>query len=204
MTLAKRSDRPGGEDTNPALETDGGTGGKTDEAFRTYTDDEYGYTLAYPADWSVEPDPDGGVTFEAPESTVGVTVFVERGARLTPEASAEAFLAELRTDEHVRALELAAPRSVRSKTDQTAALIECSYSDESCERWWLEYLFVRHENVSYTLGIDWSDTVSFGTTADAIVASFTLDATGSRDEARRRFDIMQPTDSESTRPTDSE
>jgi hypothetical protein len=159
------------------IETDGGlVGGDEDgTALRMYTDDEYGYSLAYPADWAVEPDSGGGATFEAPRSAAGATVFVEESG-LTPEASAAAFLDDLAADEHVHARELLAQQDVRLESGQTGQVVECAYVGDSHERWRLSYLFVRADDTGYTLGIDWNDTSEFDATATAMVESFTLGA----------------------------
>jgi hypothetical protein len=165
------------EHAGATIETDGGVVGRDEDgtALRTYTDDEFGYSLAYPADWSVEPDLNGGTTFEAPRSAAGAAVFIEEN-RLTPEAAAAAFLDDLAADEHVHARELLAQQDVRLESGQTGRVVECTYADDSRKRWRLSYLFVRADGTGYTLGIDWNDTSEFDATATAMVESFTLGA----------------------------
>ena len=141
----------------------------------TYTDDEYDYTIAYPNDWSVEQDSGNGTTFEAPApSSAGAVVFVESDG-LTATDAAAAFLDELDTDENVRALELLAQRDTQLENGQTAQVVECAYIDDSCEPWWLSYLFVRDDDTGYTVGVDWND-AAFDATAAAMLASFALEA----------------------------
>lgn len=158
-----------------SVEADGGPFDGDTPMLSTYIDDEYGYSLAYPAEWSIKRDPDGGTTFEASRSTTGATVFVERSG-LAPEASAAAFLAELAADEHVHALEVLAQRDTRLKSGQTGRVVVCAYVSDSCDRWRLSYLFARMDGIGYTLGIDWNDTAECDATATAMVESFALGA----------------------------
>lgn len=157
------------------IETDGGLVDRDEDGtvLRTYTDDEYGYSLAYPSDWPIELDPDGGTTFEIPWSGAGAAVFVEE-RRSTPEAAAAAFLVELDADEYVHALELLAQRNVQLESGQTGWVVECAYAGDFHERWRLAYLFVCAEDIEYTLGIDWRDTGEFERCAATILESFTL------------------------------
>lgn len=157
------------------IKTDGGLVDRDEDGtvLRTYTDDEYGYRIAYPADWTVELDSGGGVTFEAPRSAAGAAVFV-RENRLAPTAAAAAFLAELDADEYVHALKLLTQRDVQLKSGQTGQVVEYTYTGDSHERWRLAYLFVGDEDIGYTLGIDWRATTEFDSCAAAILESFTF------------------------------
>lgn len=170
----------GPDDTEHAvatIETDGGRAVRDDDetAFRTYTDGEYGYSVAYPHDWVVEPDAGGGATFEAPRSAAGAAVFVEEG-ELSPETAATAFLGELDADEHINTLELLAQRDTRLQSGQSGRVVECAYAGDAHERWRLSYLFVCADGTGYTLGIDWNDATGFDATAAAMVESFALGA----------------------------
>lgn len=166
------------------IETDGGQMDDNALAFSTYTDDEYGYSLAYPTDWTVERDSDG-TTFEAPRSSAGAVVFVEEGG-LTPKASAVAFLADLADDEHVHALDVLTRREIRLKTGQTGRIIECAYVGDSHKRWRLSYLFVAVKSTGYTVGVDWSDAVDFETVAARIVESFAVEENRLNEQNRSR------------------
>lgn len=159
------------------VETDGGLVDGDTAALQTYTDDENDYSLAYPTDWSVEPDMDGGATFEAPRSAAGAAVFVEKNVGLASKAPAAMFLDELDADEHVHALKLVSQEDIQLESGQTGQVLECAYVGDSCKRWRLAYLFVRIDDTVYTLGIDWNDTAEFDTTAAAMVESFALGAT---------------------------
>lgn len=176
-----QADDSGGPDdaecAGATIQTDGGRAMRDEDAtaLRTYTDDEYGYSLAYPADWTVELDSGGGATFEAPRSAVGAAVFVEE-SRLTPAASAAAFLAELDADEYIHALELLAQRKRQLESGQTGWIVECTYAGDSHEQWRLAYLFVCAADTGYTLGIDWNAAAEFEECAAAILESFTLQA----------------------------
>lgn len=175
------NDAAGSSDTEHAevtIETDGGrtVRDEDDTAFRTYTDSEYGYSVAYPADWSVESDSGGGATFETSRSAAGAAVFVEEHG-LSPVASAAAFLDELAADEHIRALEPLAQRDTRLQSGQTGRIIECTYVGDSCDQWRLMYLFARRDDTGYTLGIDWDDATGLDAMATMMVKSFALKAT---------------------------
>lgn len=145
-----------------------------DATLSTYSNEEYGYSLAYPADWSVEPDSDGGATFAAPQSAAGAAVFVEKHEH-TPATAAAAFLDELAADEHVHALELLAQRETVLQSGQPGHVVECTYAGDSSVRWWLAYLFAREADTGYTVGVDWNDD-AVTATASAILESFALGA----------------------------
>jgi hypothetical protein len=141
----------------------------------TYVDEECGYRLAYPADWSVDADPDGGVTFEAPDSDLGAAVFVDCDGR-TAAAAVAAFLDELDADEYVTELDVLADGTTRLASGERGRLLECIYVDDAGERWRLCYLFVTTGDTGYTLGIDWHDAIAFAATAAAMVESFSVAA----------------------------
>lgn len=166
------------ESVREVIKTDGGVADGNSVTLRTYTDNEYGYSLAYPADWSVAPDLDGGATLETSRNAAGVAVFVEEDVGLTPKAFAAVFLDELDTDKHIHALELVTQEDVRLRSGQTGQLLECVYVSDSYERWRLVYLFVCDNDTGYTLRIDWNDndTTEFETTATAMIKSFALKA----------------------------
>ena len=157
--------------TSTAVETDGGA---SDE-FVTYTDDRHGYRLAYPADWSAEPDP-SGVTLESQRSGAGAAVFVEADGT-DPSVCAAAFLAELANDDHVHTLELLGHHERMLGDGPPSVVVDCTYVGDSGERWWLSYLFARGDHAGYTLGVDWNDASGFEATAERIVASFALEPT---------------------------
>lgn len=159
------------------IETDGGRTGRDEHAaeFSTYTNDEYRYSLAYPDNWSVEPDPDGGTAFEGPAA--GAAVFVKESGGMTPETSTAVFLDELDADKHVHALEVVAQRDTQLPSGQSARVVECIYTSDSCEQWRLLYLFVHTDDTDYIVGIDWNETTKFDTPATAMAESFTLKAT---------------------------
>lgn len=165
------------EHAGATIETDGGRVVRDEDktSFRTYTDRGYDYSVAYPADWAVEPELGGGVTFESPRSAAGAAVFVEENG-LTPAESATAFLAELDADEHVHGRELLAQRDVHLTSGQNGRAVKCAYVGGSHERWQLLYLFVRVVETSYTVGIDWHDATGFDATATTMVESFALGA----------------------------
>ncbi len=166
------------ESVREIIKTDGGVTDGDGVTLRTYTGDKYGYSLAYPADWSVDPDLDGGATLETSRNAVGVAMFIEEGVRLTPKAFAAVFLDELDADKHIHALELVTQEDVRLRSGQTGQVLECVYVSDSCKRWRLLYLFVCDNDTGYTLGIDWNDndTTEFETTATTMIESFALRA----------------------------
>lgn len=157
--------------TPASVETDGGSNDEPE--FAVYTDDRYGYRLAYPADWSVEPDP-SGVVLESRRSGAGAAVFVETSP-FDPAACAATFLAELANDDHVHSLELRGHREREPGDDHQGVVVDCTYVGDSGDRWWLSYLFARDDHTGYTLGVDWNDTTGFEATAERIVASFALE-----------------------------
>jgi hypothetical protein len=164
------------ESVREVIKADGGVTDGDGVTLRTHTGNEYRYSLVYPADWSVEPDLDGGATLEGSRIAAGAAVFVEEDVELTSKASAAVFLDELDADKHVHALELVTQEDVRLRSGQTGQLLECVYVSDSYERWRLLYLFVCDNDTGYTLGIDWNDnnTIEFETTATAMIESFAL------------------------------
>ncbi|EMA35794.1 hypothetical protein [Halococcus hamelinensis] len=157
--------------TPTTVETDGGSSDEPE--FAVYTDDRYGYRLAYPADWSVESDL-SGVVLESRRSGAGAAVFVET-TRFDPAACAATFLTELADDDHVHSLELRSHRERKPGDDHQGVVVDCTYVGDSGERWWLSYLFARDDRTGYTLGVDWNDTTGFEATAERIVASFAFE-----------------------------
>lgn len=160
--------------TDGGLTDDGGTNDMPEMA--TYTDAELGYSVEYPAGWSADPDPDGGVTFTDPNSTAaGAVVFVDESVESNPSAYAARFRETLATDEHVHALERLDRRTVWLLSGHRGRVVEYAYvGDVPDDRWRLTYLFVVAETTGYTVGVDWAADTGFEAVARTIVESFRL------------------------------
>ncbi|WP_231188365.1 hypothetical protein [Haladaptatus sp. DYF46] len=151
-----------------------GSNGKM--TFRTYTDDEYGYRIAYPAEWLVEAEPTGGASFGTRRGSAGAVVYVDEGLALTLGEYVAAFLDELAADEYVRAVEALNRRDVALEAGGTGRAVEYAYRNAFDERWRLAYLFVLDGTTGYTLGVDWNDADRLEAVAARIVESFALGA----------------------------
>ncbi|WP_049902760.1 hypothetical protein [Halococcus agarilyticus] len=157
------------------VETDGGTAGGDEAAFATYTDEEYGYTVSYPADWSAGVDAGGGATFEDPASTAGAVVFVDENVERDVAAYAERFEAELAADDHVHDVERLDRRTVWLPSGHRGRAVEYRYvGGAPDERWRLTYLFVVAGTAGYTVGVDWAADIDFEAVAWTVVESFSL------------------------------
>lgn len=155
--------------------TDGGAADGVERELATYTDEERGYSVDYPADWSVETDADGGATFEDATSTAGAVVFVDENCRDDLAAYAERFHGDLVADDHVHGLERLDRRPVRLPSGHRGRVVECSYiGDAPDERWRLTYLFVIADDTGYTVGVDWAVETGFEGVARTVVESFAL------------------------------
>jgi hypothetical protein len=143
----------------------------TERTLNAYTDEEHGYRLAHPADWSVEVN-GGNTTFAAPDGDVSAVV--EWDGRTTA-ASTTALLTELDVDGYVTGFELFMDGTVRVADGQTGCVLECTYVADG-ERWRLCYLFVSANDTDYSLGIDWRDAIAFAGTAGAMIESFAVTA----------------------------
>lgn len=151
-------------------------GGTDEEAYARYADEEYGYRVVYPTDWFVETEPVGGASFGARGmGDAGAVVFVDDGIDAL-DAYVEAFMNDLRADDHIHAFEPATRRDLRLESGQSGQLVECPYvGDSPGETWQLMYLFTVVDGVGYTLGMDWSDDEAFGEDAARIVESFAIE-----------------------------
>ncbi|GAA0457540.1 hypothetical protein GCM10008985_12120 [Halococcus dombrowskii] len=143
----------------------------TERTLNAYTDEEHGYRLAHPADWSVAVN-GGDTTFAAPDGDVSAVV--EWDGRTTA-ASTTALLTELDVDGYVTGFELFMDGTVRVADGRTGCVLECTYVADG-ERWRLCYLFVSANDTDYSLGIDWRDAIAFAGTAGAMVESFAVTA----------------------------
>ena len=183
VTCASPDRRSGGrsEDDEDGTEDNGGTDGEQSGGkmtYRTYTDDEYGYRLAYPAEWFVEGEPTGGTSFGTHEGSAGAVVYVDEGLDLTLREYVGAFLNDLAADDHVRETEALDRRDIALDGGGAGRVVEYAYWNELCdERWRLAYLFVLDGTTGYTFGVDWNDADSFREIAVRIVESFALGAT---------------------------
>ena len=169
---AGESDRPRG-----AERADGRAAAK-DTELATYTDEEHGYRLEYPANWSVEADAGGATTFRDVASRTGAVVVVEsvNGDLAT---YVEAFRATLAADDHVHDLEQLDRRTVMLPGGHRGRVVECAYvGDEPDERWRLTYLFVVTGTTGYTVGVDWAADADCEAVARTVVESFALAAKG--------------------------
>jgi hypothetical protein len=190
-TRASADWRSGGwpEGDGDVAEGDGGTdGGQSDGPmrYRTYSDDEYGYHIAYPAEWFVESEPPGGASFGTHQGSAGAVVYVDEGLDLTLGEYVAAFLDDLAADEYVSEVEALDRRDVALESGETGRAVEYAYRNGMCdERWRLAYLFVRDGTTGYTLGVDWNDADPFREIAVRVVESFALSATASRAPPRR-------------------
>ncbi|PSP69219.1 hypothetical protein BRC80_11825 [Halobacteriales archaeon QH_9_66_26] len=174
------TDRAGAPSARPWVETDGGTAGGDEAAFATYTDEEYGYTVSYPADWSAGADAGGGATFEDPTSMAGAVVFVDEGVERDVAAYAERFEAEFAADDNVHDVELLDRRTVWLPSGHRGRAVECRYvGGAPDERWRLTYLFVVAGTTGYTVGVDWDADIDFEAAARTVIESFapTADST---------------------------
>ena len=141
----------------------------TTATLNAYIDEEQGYRLVHPADWSIDVNA-GGTTFTAPDVAVGAVV--ERDGRTTA-ASTTGLLTELDAGGSISGLEIFMDGTVRVASERTGCVLECTYLDDGT-RWWLCYLFVSTDDAEYTFGIDWCDAVAFAATAGAMIESFTV------------------------------
>lgn len=161
----------------PVVETDGGSMTDATE-LTTYTDERHGYSVAYPAGWSVEID-SSGVALDAPShESVGAEVFVDNVDGTLTEY-VESFFEALAADDHVSAVERLDGRDVWLASGQRGHILECSYVvDSPGERWRLAYLFALAGATGYTVGVDWEASEGFTATAAEILGSFALERTG--------------------------
>lgn len=154
----------------------------TDEAagettFETYRNDEYGYRIAYPADWSVEAESGGGTSFDDPRSSAGATVSLDVRVGITPVKYVKSFLGDLTADEHVRALEIRDRRELALNDGECERAIDGAYATEPRgERWRLTYLFVLDGEAGYVVGVDGNDGDGLDDLATRIVESFAVDS----------------------------
>lgn len=170
----------GGSDGRDGRDGDDRDEPNEDTTFRTYADEEYGYRLVYPTDWVVEAEPSGGASFDAREGSAGAVVDVDEGIDLTLAEYVAAFLDELDSDEHVRALECLDRRDIALDGGGTGRVVEYTYlSGSRDERWRLTYLFACDGATGYTLGVDWNEADRLEEVAARIVESFAIDPTGS-------------------------
>lgn len=147
------------------------------ESFTTYTNAEYGYRLAYPDDWLIEAELPGDASFGARDvSDAGAVVIVDERVDAL-EAYVEAFMDDLRADEHVHTFEPATRRDVQLESGQPGQIIECPYlADSPAETWRLMYLFtVVDGTTGYTVGVDWNDADPLREIAARILESFTVE-----------------------------
>lgn len=144
--------------------------------FKTYTDNEYGYRVAYPAEWLVEAEPTGGASFGTRGSSAGAVVYVDEGLALTLGEYVAAFLDDLVADEYVRTVEVLDRRDIALEAGETGRVVEYAYRNACDERWQLAYLFVLDGTTGYTLGVDWNDADRLEAVAARIVESFALRA----------------------------
>lgn len=171
------TDRAGASCARPWTETDGGTVGGDEAEFVTYADEEYGYTVSYPADWSAGADAGGGATFEDPTSMAGAVVLVDEGVERDVATDAERFEAELAADDHVHDVERLDRRTVWLPSGHRGRAVECRYvGGAPDERWRLTYLFVVAGTTGYTVGVDWDADIDFEAVARTVIESFTLTA----------------------------
>lgn len=161
-------DRRGDEDMDPE-----GTARR--EAFHTYTDNEYGYQLTYPADWIVETESSGGATFDDRTNSAGATVSVDEDIQVTLAEYVAGFLADLTDDKHVRAMECLNRRDIALESGEIGRAIDYAYlSVPRGERWRFTYLFVLDGATGYILGVDWNDDDTLDDLAARIVESFAV------------------------------
>jgi hypothetical protein len=171
--------RNAAERSQQRVGTDGGhTGGSANDTpeLTTYTDAELGYSVEFPADWSADADPDGGMTVEVPDSTAaGAVVFVDEHVANDPSAYADRFRETLAADEHVHALERLDRRTLWLPGGHRGWIVEYAYvGDAPDDRWRLLYLFVVARTTGYTVGVDWAADAEFETVARTVVESFRL------------------------------
>ena len=168
-------DRAGASCVRSWVKTDGGTVSRDEAEFVTYTDEEYGYTISYPADWSAGADAGGGATFEDPTSMAGAVVFVDEDVERDVAAYAEHFEAEFAADDHVHDVERLDRRTVWLPSGHRGRAVECRYvGGDPDERWRLTYLFVVAGTIGYTVGVDWDVDVDFEAVARTVIESFAL------------------------------
>lgn len=167
-------DLSGIEPADEGIESDGGAADAG--SYATYAGEAYGYRIAHPADWSVEAEATGGVSFCANgASAAGAVVFVDEGVGALGEY-VETFVETLRADEHARAFEPAVRRDVRLRSGHPGQVVECSYvGDAPDERWRLMYLLTVVDGTGYTVGVDWNDADPLRGTAALIVGSFAVE-----------------------------
>lgn len=158
--------------------SDGGTPDSTDsdERFTMYTDEEYGYRVAYPTEWSVETEPTGGASFGAlAPSDAGAVVFVDEPVE-SLQSYVEEFMTDLRADEHVHVSEPVTQRDVCLKGGHRGQVIECPYvGDTPTKTLRFVYLLAVVGGTGYTVGVDWNDDDSLDDVATHVVESFAVD-----------------------------
>lgn len=178
---AQRSGRDRSDNSGDGFDSDGGVdedGSNGELTFRTYTDDEYGYRVVYPTDWTVEPEPPGGASFGAQVGSAGAAVYVDEGLDLTFGEYVAAFIDDLAADKHVRAIEALDRRDIALESGEIGRAVEYTYQNGICdEHWQLAYLFVLDGTTGYTLGVDWNDDDDrLEAVAARIIESFALGA----------------------------
>lgn len=158
--------------------SDGGTPDDvdSDEKFTMYTDEEYGYRVAYPTEWSVVLEPTRGASFGAlAPSDAGAVVFVDESVE-NLHSYVEEFMTDLRADEHVHVSEPVTQRDVCLKGGHRGRVIECPYiGDTPTKTLRFVYLFAVVDGTGYTVGVDWNDDDSLDDVAAYVVESFALD-----------------------------
>ncbi|EMA52714.1 hypothetical protein C450_09603 [Halococcus salifodinae DSM 8989] len=177
---AQRSGNGRSDNSGDGIDSDGGAdedGSDGELTFKTYTDDEYGYQVTHPVDWTVEPEAPGGASFGARVGSAGAVVYVDEGLDLTLGEYVAAFIDGLAADEHVRAVEALDRRDIALESGETGRAVEYAYRNGMCDqRWQLAYLFVLDGTTGYTLGVDWNDDDRLEAVAVRIIESFALGA----------------------------
>ncbi|MGQ5518005.1 hypothetical protein [Halococcus saccharolyticus] len=178
---AQRSGNGRPDNSGDGIDSDGGADEDESDGqltFRTHTDDEYGYRVTYPADWTVEPEAPGGASFGARVGSAGAVVYVDEDLNLTLGEYVAAFVDDLAADGHVQALEALDRRDIALESGETGRAVEYAYRNGMCDEYWqLAYLFVLDGTTGYTLGVDWNDDDRLEAVAAQIIESFALKGT---------------------------
>lgn len=176
--VAQRFSRDRSDSSKDRIDSDSGAnkdGAREIMAYRTYTNNEYGYRVTYPAEWTVEEETPGGVSFDARVGSAEAVVYVDEGLDCILGEYVAAFTDDLSADEYIRAIETLDRRDIALESGETGRVVECAYRNKMYdERWRLTYLFVLDGTTGYTLGVDWNADDQLEAIAIRIIESFAL------------------------------
>lgn len=146
--------------------------------FSSSSDEEYGYSLRYPAEWIVEADESRRASFDPRRGPMGATVDVDKEIDLTLAEYVATLLNGLVADELGYVLECLDRRDIALDGRGVRRVVAYTYLSRMCnERWYLASLFVCDGKAGCTVGVDWNDADWLEAIAARIVESFALEAT---------------------------